>query len=254
MKKILKTIIIALIVTRLFSSFAYSDAKKLVTLNVFVPNTLKAVMSEASDKFSSKNDVKIEMNVAGTHVLITQLKNGAKCDLFLSADKRYADELIKDGFATSYKQFAKTRLCVVSSTDRVKVFNDISKKGLKLCIADEASPIGLFTKQMLDKISKDNPNFYKNIEKNIISREFQITDVLSKVLSKEVDAGIVYKTDALKNQKKLKIISIPDRYYFPVYHYIAVLKDSKNKKMANDFLNFLFSTDAKKIFAKYGYE
>lgn len=254
MKKFRGLIIALFILMLCFWNLSYSNTKQKNTLILFVPNTLKTAVNDVATQFKKEKGTKIEINSAGTHILLTQLKNQAKCDVFMSADKRYADELVKDGYAASYKEFAKTRLCIVSSTDKVKKFEDIAKKGVKLCIADEVSPIGLWTKQLLDKISKDRPSFYKSIEKNIISKDFQITDVLSKALSKEVDAAIVYKTDALRYPEKLKIISIPNKYYFPIYHYVAVLSKSTNKKIANDFLKFLLSNDGKKFFTKYGYE
>ncbi|WPX09287.1 molybdate ABC transporter substrate-binding protein [Anaerocellum danielii] len=252
--------VVAVLVAVLFctySQFAFSKTTKTQNsknnkLVLFVPNTLEAVVEKIADQFEKEKNCKIEMNVAGTHVLVTQLKSGASCDIFFSADKRYIDEIKEKKYINSYLTFAKTTLAIVSSSKKVKRFEDVSKKGIKLCIADPVSPIGMWTQQFLNKVKNKDPALYKKILQNVISQEFQITDVIQKVKAMQAEAGVVYLTDA-KNSK-LGIVPIPDKYNVQVYHYVGVLKTSEKNKLAKDFIEFLSSKKVKAILKSAGYE
>ncbi|WP_039766656.1 molybdate ABC transporter substrate-binding protein [Caldicellulosiruptor sp. F32] len=257
---VISIFVIAVLVAALFctySRFAFSKTTKAQSskndkLVIFVPNTLEAVIEKIADQFEKEKNCKIEMNVAGTHVLVTQLKSGASCDIFFSADKRYIDEIKGKRYINSYLTFAKTTLAIVSSSKKVKSFEDISKKGVKLCIADTVSPIGMWTQQFLNKVKSKDPALYKKILQNVISQEFQITDVIQKVKAMQADAGVVYFTDAINS--KLGIVSIPDEYNVQAYHYVGVIKTSEKNRLAKEFIKFLSSKKVKAILKSAGYE
>ncbi|ADQ46956.1 molybdenum ABC transporter, periplasmic molybdate-binding protein [Caldicellulosiruptor kronotskyensis 2002] len=232
-------------------SFSKDKTKK-ESLIVFVPNTLESIVKDISKQFEKQKSCKVVFNVAGTHVLVTQLKNGAMCDVFFSADRRYIDSLKKAKYIDKYEIFAKTKLCVISSSPSIKKFEDISKKGIRLCIADPVSPIGMYTKMLIDKIKNDNKSLYSGIIANIISQEFELTDVIQKVKVGEADAGIVYFPDA--KLTKLKIIDIPDKYNVVASHYVAAVEKAKNPKFAKDFISFIKTKTIAKLLKEKGYE
>ena len=234
------------------SNVSFSKDKTKKSLIIFVPNTLESIVKDISKQFEKQKSCKVILNVAGTHVLVTQLKSGAKCDVFFSADKRYIDSLKKAKYIDKYKIFARTKLCVISSSHGVKKFEDISKKGIKLCIADPVSPIGMYTKMVIDKIKKITRGLYSGTIDNIISREFELTDVIQKVKVGEADAGIVYFPDA--KLTKLKIIDIPEKYNVVASHYVAVVEKTKNPKLAKDFIAFIKTKNIAKLLKEKGYE
>ncbi|ADQ41277.1 molybdenum ABC transporter, periplasmic molybdate-binding protein [Caldicellulosiruptor acetigenus I77R1B] len=245
--------IIASILLSTVSNVSFGkDKTKNESLIVFVPNTLESIVKDISKQFEKQKSCKVILNVAGTHVLVTQLKNGAECDVFFSADKRYIDSLKKAKYIDKYEIFAKTKLCVISSSPDVKKFEDISKKGIRLCIADPVSPIGMYTKMVIDKIKNDNKSLYSDIIGNIISQEFELTNVIQKVKVGEADAGIVYFTDA--KLTKLKIITIPEKYNVVASHYVAAVKKTKNPKLAKDFIAFIKTKTIAKLLKEKGYE
>jgi molybdate transport system substrate-binding protein len=81
-----------------------------------------------------------------------------------------------------------------------------------------------------------------------------VREVLTWVETGNVDAGIVYKTDALvSNGKVIVLASAPKGSHKPVIYPGAVLKDSKQSAAAKDFLAYLKGKTGNEIFMKYGF-
>lgn len=234
-----------------FASFCKEKTEN-KTLIIFVPHTLEDVVSDISKQFEKQISCKVVFNVAGTHVLVTQLKNGAKCDVFFSADKRYIDSLQKSNYIDKYQIFAKTKLCIVSNSSKVKKFEDISKKGVKLCIADPVSPIGKYTEMMFDNIKNDSISLYSKITSNVVSQEFDLVAVIQKVKTAQVDAAVVYYPDAKRTN--LKIIDVPKKYNVTASSYVALVKKPQNPKLAKDFLSFVKTESVLKLLKERGYD
>ena len=78
--------------------------------------------------------------------------------------------------------------------------------------------------------------------------------VLTYVETSNVDAGIVYKTDALTSDK-IKIVATADeKSHTPIIYPVGVLKNSKHFDEADTFYRFLQSDDAMKVFQDYGFK
>lgn len=81
-----------------------------------------------------------------------------------------------------------------------------------------------------------------------------VRQVLTYTESENVDAGIVYKTDALVSDKVDVVATADDATHAPIIYPVGVLKASKHGQEANDFYQFLQSDEAMNIFKKYGFK
>jgi molybdate transport system substrate-binding protein len=80
-----------------------------------------------------------------------------------------------------------------------------------------------------------------------------VKSVLTAVETGDVDAGIVYITDA-KDSDKVTIAATADQnLHAPIVYPIAVLKASKSLDEAKKYVEFLQSDSAKAVFEKYGF-
>jgi molybdate transport system substrate-binding protein len=80
-----------------------------------------------------------------------------------------------------------------------------------------------------------------------------VKSVLSKVALGEADAGIVYTTDAATETGKVGTVAIPDTLNTIALYPIGVVKTSKQAATAQDFLNYVVSSDGQATLAKYGF-
>lgn len=81
-----------------------------------------------------------------------------------------------------------------------------------------------------------------------------VRQVLTYTESENVDAGIVYKTDALVSDKVDVVATADDATHAPIIYPVGVLKASKHGQEAKDFYQFLQSDEAMNIFKKYGFK
>jgi len=226
-----------------------------VTLNVSAAATLSKSLDEINALYESlKPGVIIVSNYASSGTLQTQIENGAPCDVFLSAATTQMDNLQAKGLlsANTRRNLLRNHLALVvlkDSTLGITSFADLAQPRVKLiAIGDPASvPTGAYGFQEFKELG-----ILDSVQSKFILGA-STPQVLQYVDSGDVDAGIVFSTDALSDSKVTMVAvgstSIDDAIIYPV----AVIKSSKNASAASDYLNFLFSTEAKTVFEKYGF-
>ncbi|BCJ88151.1 molybdate ABC transporter substrate-binding protein [Effusibacillus dendaii] len=226
------------------------------------------VAANATDPFNEtivafKNQhpgLQLEATYAGTQVLRTQLENGAKADLFLSADQDHIQAVQNEGLIDRYDPVSRGHEVIVvprSNPAGIHSLQDLATKPSKLIIGTDSVPIGKYTRQVFEKASQQDlgPQFPKEVMSHVVSMESNVKQVLQKVALGEADAGIVYRTDVTPNfADKLDIIEIPPRYNVAATNYIAVMKNTPNPELANELKKFMLSEEGQKLFQKYGYD
>jgi molybdate transport system substrate-binding protein len=80
-----------------------------------------------------------------------------------------------------------------------------------------------------------------------------VRQVLTYVETGNVDAGIVYATDAMSSAKVKVVATAPAKSHSPVIYPAAVIKASKNPAAARAFLDFLAGPRGRAVFQKYGF-
>lgn len=256
---VLKSAIILLTSLMLLQNISYAQKHK-VSIRIMAAASLTESFNAIKKEFESKYpNIKVEINYAGSQQLVTQIEQGVNADIFACANKEYMDKLAVENLVNKHKVFAHNKLILaISSNEKnIKSLNDLAKSGIKLAIASPAVPVGKYTQEMLNKINKSGNfpfNYKQNFLKNVITNELSVKSVLTKVEIGEADASIVYKTDLTRETlKKVRTISIDDKYNVIATYPIALIKDSKNKQQANTFINYVLSDSGRKVFRKYGF-
>jgi len=145
--------------------------------------------------------------------------------------------------------------CVDNQPDvKITNFEDLGNDGVTISIGNpDHVPAGKYVVKVIDNLKRSNPELADKILKNVVSKDANVRAVLDKVVSKEVDAGFVYRTDAFMEKDKVEIITIPKEINVVPEYPIAVLKDSDNKKESNEFVKFVLSKEGQEILTKYGF-
>jgi len=109
---------------------------------------------------------------------------------------------------------------------------DLTKSGLKLVVAGPGVPVGSYTLQVLK-----NMNLSDAVQRNVVSQETDVREVLSKVALGEADAGFVYATDAKTVSTRVKTIKVPAWAQPKVQYGICVVTAGTHKADAQAFVN-----------------
>jgi molybdate transport system substrate-binding protein len=198
----------------------------------------------------------VVLQLAGSQELRTQIENGAKADVFASADTKHMSALQDAGLVGKSTIFAHNEPVVITPSANpagLHRFEDLPK-AKKLIVGVDDVPIGRYTKQIIEKAGKDlGESFVKDVEANVVSRELNVRQVLAKVGLGEGDAGFVYRTDAATVRDKVQVIDIPQRWNVIAEYPIAVTSHAPNPDLAKAWVEMVSSPGGQKILSAAGF-
>lgn len=231
------------------------------TLTIYAAASLTTAFGDIGKAFEEANSgTKVTFNFAGSQALRTQIEQGAKPDVFASADTNNMTSLQTQGLVVGTPQiFARNRLVVIapkSNPAGIKELKDLANPGVKIDIADASVPVGNYTLQVLDKLSADpvyGANFKNQVLARVVSKENDVKQVVSKVALGETDAGIVYTTDAQATIDKLTTIDIPNQFNVIAQYPMVIVKASTNPTLAQKFIDAVLSAEGQAMLKKYGF-
>jgi len=221
---------------------------------VFAAASLTDSLKEIAAIYEKASGDKIIFNFGASSILARQIEEGAPADIFFSADEAQMDRLAKQGLINpaTRKDRLGNSLVVVVPNDSPLLINsasDLTNAGLKrIALADpRAVPAGVYAKAWLEKL-----RLWPAVEPRVIPTE-NVRAALAAVASGNVDAGVVYKTDAAIS-KRVKIACEVPRADGPDIRYpMALVAGSPKPAAAKKFLDYLASEEAGQIFVRYGF-
>ena len=255
MKKTFKFLIVALFSILLFACGTGADnieAKKEITVSAAA--SLTEIMDELKPIFEEKYNTTLTVNLASSGTLQRQIEEGAPVDVFISASGKKMDILmVKELLDVETRDdLLKNNLVLITnkeSSDKVKSLKDLSKSDVKVSIGEPGSvPAGRYAKESLEYYG-----YYEGIEGKLIYAK-NVKQVLSYVESGEVDAGMVYGSDAVNLKNSVIAQKIDAESHSPIVYPGAVIKASENKESAKEFIEFFKSNEIKELAKKYGFE
>jgi molybdate transport system substrate-binding protein len=223
-------------------------------VEVFATASLTDALKEIAADYEKETGDKIIFNFAASSTLELQIKAGAPADLFFSADEAKMDDLEKQGLIAkeTRKDLLSNSLVIVVPVDSTVTLTSPTQladpKIQKIALGQPQSvPAGIYAKEYLQKVG-----LWAQLESRIIPTE-SVRAALAAVETGNVDAGIVYKTDALHSKKVKVAYEVPVADGPVIAYPAALVLGSKNAASAKKFLDYLGKSSSLKIFEKYGF-
>lgn len=237
------------------SSSAKTDGGK-VELHVSAAASLTDVMKELAENYKKVHpEVEIKFNFGSSGALQQAIQNGGDADLFFSAAQKQMDELEKSGdlAADTRKDLLINEVVLIVPKDGAKditSFEDLtSDKVARVALGEpKGVPVGQYSEEVFN-----NMKILDQVKAKAVYGS-DVRQVLAWVENGEADCGIVYATDAAISQKVTVAAKAPAGTHNPIIYPAAVLKDSKQKEAAAEFLKFVSEPESAKLFQKYGFE
>lgn len=226
-------------------------------LVVFAAASLREVFTGLSKAFARTHPgVTVQFNFAGTQELRTQLEQGAKADVFASADQRNMDAVARTGRVLAPRVFARNEPVIVvarESTTAVRALSDLPNAS-RIIVGTPDVPIGRYTLQILDRAGATlGTDFRARVEAKVVSRELNVRQVLAKVSLGEAQAGFVYRTDARAAQDGVSIVSIPPNINVLAEYPIAIVAGAPHLELARAWLELVFSNEGQRALQQAGF-
>lgn len=230
---------------------SFVQAEELV---VSAAASLNNAFKEIATQFEKKHpDDKILFNFAASGTLLQQIAKGAPVDVFASADQETMDQAEQQQLINnkSRKDFTQNTLVLISplaSSLTIKELADLNLDTVKrIAVGNPANvPAGRYTQEALEQTGQ-----WQSLKDKFIYTQ-NVRQALDYVARDEVDVGFVYGSDAAIMQDKVKVL-LTTSLKTPVTYPIAQIKDTKHNQLANNFIEFVLSTEGQKILAKYGF-
>lgn len=224
-------------------------------LSIAAAADLRFVMEDLTRAFNRTHpDVTLKPTFSASGTLFAQISNGAKFDLFLSADLSYPQKLA-DANLTAAPVFTYAQGTVVLWTRNESNLKDLTPSALlspdvkRIAIANPATaPYGRSAKAALESLS-----LYTQLQPKLILAE-NVAQSAQFAESGNTDAAFISLSLALSKPMKDKgrFAPLPPTSYPPLYQGGVLLKSSPNPNAAQAFATFLQSQEAQNILHNQG--
>ncbi|MEH1795208.1 MULTISPECIES: molybdate ABC transporter substrate-binding protein [unclassified Nostoc] len=253
-----------------------SPANSTTTLNVFAASSLTNAMNDIKTQYQSANpSVNVVYTFGASGTLLSQIQAGATADIFISAATDQMDVLQNATpsklVSGSRKNIVKNRLVLIAPTTApvsagsaaLTSFNGLTNANITgIAIGDYTGtppvvPAGNYAKQVLTSrgiFTTVSPKTYlaSNV-RNVLTAVENKTLVVGGV-SKTIDAGAVYKTDAAISTKVRVVETALTTESDPIVYPLGILANTTVLSTAQSFSTYLSGTTAQNIFKNtYGF-
>jgi molybdate transport system substrate-binding protein len=236
----------------MLSSGRISEASE---ITVSVALSLKAPFEEIGRSFEKNYPgSKVNFNAAASGVLQRQIEGGAQADAFASASPKEINALETEGLLIkgTRADFAGNSMVMITpsrSRLQIRSFDDLLKKEVKrVAIGNPGTvPAGKYSEEVLRHFGvwdaiKDKLVFAENVR--------QVLDYTSR---DEVDAGLLFQTDARNRTDVVIVTEAPSDSHKPVIYVIVGIRGSRNEQIMREFIAFVTSEEGRRILQKYGF-
>lgn len=246
-----------------------SDSGKKTELVVFAAASMTETLNQIKTDYEAQHkDITLTYNFDSSGTLKTQIQEGATCDVFISAAQKQMDQLdaSKDETANPEKldfinsdsrmDLLENKVVLVvpeNNPKNINSFDDLKSKlesgDVLMAMGNSDVPVGQYTQKILQYFGLDEKALADAGE---ITYGSNVKEVTTQVSEGSADCGIVYYTDAYS--AGLKVVGeATDKMCGKTIYPAAVMKNSQHPEQAQEFLAYLSSDAAAKVFEKVGF-
>ncbi len=230
------------------------------TLTIFAAASLTEAFEAMTTEFKQgQSEVNVVLNFAGSQALRVQLEQGAKADIFASADTEHMEQLVAAKLVNEPEIFSQNHLTLIAPENNpasIETLADLTQPDLKLILAGPNVPVGRYSREILNNLDGQlslSPDFSDQVLNNLVSEEDNVKGVLAKIRLGEADAGFVYDSDVIAIDNVIKI-DIPSEFNVSAQYPIAILSQSPNPDLAQSFIDFALSDTGQMILQAHGFD
>jgi molybdate transport system substrate-binding protein len=253
---VLIVIVIALIaiIGGSYLNGTFSGSNEEGTVEVLAGAGFSKVTPELVEAFNEKYpNIKVNVKYGGSGELFATLETQKTGDVFLPAAYKYMNESISNGYMQDDT--------VVNITENVPVIvvqkgnpknitsvKDLSRSDVKVGLGEPEGPaIGKTSEKLLEK---------NNVTVNPVVTTTTVNQLLTYMISGEIDATIIWKDMTVweESKDKIDVIEIPEKDNSISTIPVGITKYAKDQSASEKFQEFIISDEGKAIWEKWGFE
>ncbi len=219
------------------------------TLTVLAASSLTDAFGELEQTFEQQHaGVDVQLTFDSSSTLAEQVIAGAPGDVLATADEVTMQRVVDEGLVSgSAVRFARNRLVLVTPPDDpggVASVTDLDDSAVTYAVCVPDAPCGAASATLLDLVGVTGPP---------VTEEDNVRDVLTKVTTGEVDAGLVYVSDAQAAGSDVRVLDVPQADEALNADVIAALDGTDDPGLAADWVDLTTSDTGQRVLASYGF-
>ncbi|MCR5324978.1 MAG: molybdate ABC transporter substrate-binding protein [Lachnospiraceae bacterium] len=268
-KKPVSVLLVACLVLSTLTGCSKKEEEK-AELIVFAAASMTETLNSIAELYKKKApDVTLTFNFDSSGTLKTQIAEGADCDVFISAAPKQMNQLDAskdaDGGNTDGLDFVmqgtrfnllenKVALAVPDGNPaNITSYEDLAARlsagTVMLAMGNSDVSVGQYTQKIFKYFNLDETALSNA---GVLTYGSNVKEVTTQIKEGTVDCGIIYGTDAFSAGLTVIATATADMCGQVIYP-AAVMKNTKNKKAAKDFLEYLKSSEASDVFIAVGF-
>ncbi|MBN2511132.1 MAG: molybdate ABC transporter substrate-binding protein [Spirochaetales bacterium] len=226
---------------------------------LFVAASMTDVAEEMAVEFRQRTGMHVFINPASSGTLARQIEQGAECDVFVSASKKWVEYLHEKNVSADVSVFARNRLVLITplneadrkeptGSDAVEYIRRLLSGGFTMLAMGDPGhvPAGVYGKSALENIG-----VYQQVADRIMPTQ-DVRTALNLVQLGEADYGIVYLTDAMSSRQVRIAAVFPPYSHGPIEYYCVRIKDTGSE--AQRLFEYMNSEVAHDLLIRKGFE
>ncbi|MEU0336985.1 molybdate ABC transporter substrate-binding protein [Streptomyces sp. NPDC006193] len=219
------------------------------TVTVFAAASLKESFTTLGERFEKQHPgTEVTFSFGGSDTLAASIAGGAPADVFAAASPATM-AAVTDGKAAARTPvtFARNQLVIATAPGdphHVSSLKDLAGPGLKVVLCAEEVPCGAAARKVLDA---------SGLELTPVSYEENVKSAVTKVVLKEADAALVYRTDVQAAAGKVEGVEFPESAAAINDYRIVPLKNARNAEAAEAFVALVRSAEGRKVLTGAGF-
>ncbi len=179
------------------------------SVTVLAASSLTEVFGQLEQAFEAQHGLEVQLSVAGSQTLATQLRAGLDAQVFASANQGLIEDLAAEGRVASPEPLVRGRLVLAVAADSViQDLRDLDRAE-RLVLGVPEVPVGAYSERLLEAAGQRyGSDWLERVRGRVVSRELSVRQVRTKLLLGEADAALVYATD-MNDLKELRAIELP---------------------------------------------
>jgi len=249
----MKKWMISLFILLLSGCTSLPDSKTVLTISAAA--SMEDALLHIKKQYEANHpNVSLSFNFASSGTLQKQIEQGAPVDIFISAAAGPFENLKTKGFIVPQQSddLVYNELVLITSNmfrTPIDSLHDLTREPIKTIAIGipETVPAGTYAKKWLK-----SEKLWEPLNNKLVFAK-DVRQVLMYVESQNAEAGIVYRTDALLSKDVRIVMKASNSINRQIIYKAGIIQSSPYKEEAMDFLRYLQSTEAEKVFKNFGF-
>jgi len=249
------TLFIAIFLTFFFIQKVQSSPTRML---IFAGAASKPATEETVRIFQERFGIPVDVVFGGSGFVLSQMKLTKRGDLYFPGSSDFMEVAKREGLVFPDSEKVVVYLVPAINVQKgnpkgIHTIKDLTKGGVRVAIANpETVCVGTYAVEIVEK--NLDPSHKEKFKKNLVNYTESCEKTANAISLKAVDAVLGWRVFQYWDPERIETIylkpeEIPRIGFIP----IAISKFTRDRALAQKFVDFLFSPDGKTIFRKYNY-